>query len=192
MLGLNLVAVIWQLNAAEGLFAAQDDRAARECVLRARRIAAEALREIRCAVEMDSYADSEPVATCLEEVVRTATCGSDAVVRFIGCGQPTKLSSGVCSQVRRVVLEAVTNAIRHAQARAIEVELNRARDAIQVAVRDDGRGFLVAQADGDGGFGLRGMRQRAARIGAELTVRSAPGRGTEVRLIIPAPTVRLD
>jgi hypothetical protein len=77
------VAVLWQLNAAEGLFLARDEKAARACVARARTVAAAALREIRCAVEADSDAEPASMVDCLESVVSTATCGSDVAARFI-------------------------------------------------------------------------------------------------------------
>jgi signal transduction histidine kinase len=190
VLGLNLVAVLWQLNAAEGLFLTRDEKAAKACVARARTIAAAALREIRCAVEQDSDAGPESIVECLESVVGTATSGSDVAARFICCNPPPALSSSVCRQVRRIVLEAVTNAVRHAQASAIEVELSRTLNAATITVRDDGRGFVLEQADDEGGFGLRGMKKRASRISAELAVRSVPARGTEVRLTIPTLSVR--
>jgi nitrate/nitrite-specific signal transduction histidine kinase len=55
-------------------------------------------------------------------------------------------------------------------------------------VRDDGRGFDPSQASPTGHWGLIGMRERAASIGATLTVTSAPGAGTEVVLVLPEPS----
>jgi signal transduction histidine kinase len=49
---------------------------------------------------------------------------------------------------------------------SIEVELGCTLNAVTVAIRDDGRGFAVEQTDGEGGFGLRGMKKRASRISA--------------------------
>jgi signal transduction histidine kinase len=190
VLGLNLVAVLWQLNAAEGLFLTRDEKAAKACVARARTIAAAALREIRCAVEPDCDAEPDSLVECLESVVSTATCGTDVAARFICCDFPPPLSSSVCGQARRIVLEAVTNAVRHAQASTIEVELSCTLSVVTVAVRDDGRGFVVEQTGDEGGFGLRGMKKRASRISAELSVRSVLGSGTEVRLTIPTLSVR--
>ena len=59
------------------------------------------------------------------------------------------------------------------------------RRALRVEVRDDGRGFDPTRAAADGHFGLVGMRERAAAVGARLTIESAPGRGTTVVLVIP-------
>jgi signal transduction histidine kinase len=56
---------------------------------------------------------------------------------------------------------------------------------LRVRVRDDGRGFDPALTGAVGHWGLMGMRERAAAIGARLTVKSAPGRGTDVLLVVP-------
>ncbi|MFJ6071879.1 HAMP domain-containing sensor histidine kinase [Streptomyces sp. NPDC093065] len=85
----------------------------------------------------------------------------------------------------RVAQEGLTNAARHAGARLVVLTLERAGDAaVRLRVRDDGRGF-----DGSGGTaegaGIRGMRERALLIGADLVVGRARGGGTEVRLTVP-------
>jgi signal transduction histidine kinase len=59
------------------------------------------------------------------------------------------------------------------------------RRALRLEVRDDGCGFDPARAAPSGHFGLVGMRERAGAIGARLTVDSAPGCGTVVRVVIP-------
>lgn len=89
----------------------------------------------------------------------------------------------------RVVQEAVTNILRHARARSALVELSHTEDAVTAVVRDDGAGFDVEAArrkarDGTS-LGLLGMQERAALLGGKLTIRSAPGEGTEVRVTFP-------
>jgi signal transduction histidine kinase len=63
------------------------------------------------------------------------------------------------------------------------VSLGRGLKRVTLDVTDDGRGFLPAAASG--GLGLASMRERAAAAGASLTIRSAPGKGTSVRLAVP-------
>jgi signal transduction histidine kinase len=85
--------------------------------------------------------------------------------------------------------EALGNAFRHARARRIEVEVHYGRTALHVRVRDDGAGIdsaVLAAGERPGHFGLIGMRERAARIGAQLEVWSKPGAGTEIDLRVPA------
>ncbi len=89
-------------------------------------------------------------------------------------------------EVPLVVKEAVTNAVRHGAASNIEVGVLCDEDALQVWVRDDGCGFQTAAGPSrDGGHGIVGMHERARRLGAQLTIRSAPGDGTEVALLVP-------
>ncbi|HEY7125497.1 MAG TPA: sensor histidine kinase [Ktedonobacterales bacterium] len=93
----------------------------------------------------------------------------------------------------RIAQEALANAWRHARARQAEVLLDYRPSVLRLCVRDDGRGFDLAQGEepreSGAGLGLLGMRERAALVGAELMIRSTPGQGTtvEVRLALPAP-----
>jgi two-component system sensor histidine kinase UhpB len=82
----------------------------------------------------------------------------------------------------RVAQESLTNVTRHAGARYADVHLRRVADAVELRVRDDGRG-LGGSAEGTG---IRGMRERALLIGAELALAARPEGGTEVRLTVPA------
>ena len=84
--------------------------------------------------------------------------------------------------------EAVVNAVHHAGARSIEAEVSFSRAGLTIRVRDDGTGIDEQKADRGRAehFGLRGMRERAGRIGGQLKVWSRPGVGTEVELHAPA------
>ncbi|AZM74581.1 sensor histidine kinase [Streptomyces sp. KPB2] len=84
----------------------------------------------------------------------------------------------------RVAQEGLTNAARHSGARLVTLTLERAGDAVELRVRDDGRGF-DGSGDASEGAGIRGMRERALLIGADLSVGPARGGGTEVRLTVP-------
>ncbi|MFO0584973.1 MAG: two-component regulator propeller domain-containing protein [Anaeromyxobacter sp.] len=89
----------------------------------------------------------------------------------------------------RVVQEAVTNALRHAHARALEVALSRENGTLRLAVKDDGAGFDVedalARSAGGDHIGLLGMRERVEMMGGGLEIASAVGAGTEVRAWLP-------
>jgi signal transduction histidine kinase len=88
-------------------------------------------------------------------------------------------------QVLRLVQEVFTNVIKHAQAAHLTVQAEVAEGGahVWVCITDDGQGFDPAAAHA--GKGLHGMRERARRIGGEVLVRSQPGQGTEVRLVLP-------
>jgi len=93
----------------------------------------------------------------------------------------------VLQRLHRVAQEAIANVIKHAGARRVRVRLTyRARGA-RLTVRDDGRGFAVDpdfRAYG-GHWGLLGMWERASQVGARLVVRSMPGAGTRIALVLP-------
>ncbi len=86
----------------------------------------------------------------------------------------------------RIVQEALSNARRHAGIEEAKVRVFREDGYVVAEVRDDGRGFVSVGLAGDGrGLGLVGMHERAAMIGAGLSVDSHPGEGTVVRVAIP-------
>lgn len=99
-----------------------------------------------------------------------------------------RFDPAVEAQLMRIVQEALTNARKHAQARKITVGFEAANGVLHVSVEDDGRGFETADAPGEAGnhFGLRIMRDRAADVGGRVQVTSAPGRGTQVLIDMPA------
>ena len=105
---------------------------------------------------------------------------SASVRRSFAPGLPA-LSQEAEVVVYRVAQEALTNAARHADARAVELSLHRLGDHVVLEVRDDGRGFTGLTE----GSGLMGMRERAALVRAELSVISQPRHGTTVRLKVP-------
>jgi signal transduction histidine kinase len=84
----------------------------------------------------------------------------------------------------RIAQEATNNAIKHARARRLALRLVDEAGACRLEVRDDGSGFDPG-GDFSGHFGLTSMVERAGRLGGTLTVESAPGRGTMVRVRLP-------
>jgi two-component system sensor histidine kinase UhpB len=85
--------------------------------------------------------------------------------------------------IYRVAQEAMTNVARHAQAKTVELRLERVADEVVLTVRDDGRGLPPESSRSS--QGIRGMRERAMLIGAGLAIEPGPERGTEVKLTIP-------
>jgi signal transduction histidine kinase len=84
----------------------------------------------------------------------------------------------------RVTQEAVTNAVKHGQAKAIQVTLARTADTLALCITDDGRGFSPAEGVRRG-LGIPGMRERLRQIGGSVTVASGRGNGTIVTALIP-------
>jgi signal transduction histidine kinase/ligand-binding sensor domain-containing protein len=103
-------------------------------------------------------------------------------------GNPRPLNPIVRDEVYRLGIEALRNAVRHANARGIEVELHYGTDELLLRIRDDGIGIdpaILARDRKVGHWGLHGMRERATLIGAELKVWSQLNSGTEIELKIP-------
>jgi two-component system sensor histidine kinase UhpB len=89
--------------------------------------------------------------------------------------------------VYRVAQEALTNVVRHAQAKEAHVTLSALDGEVELLVHDPGVGVRQHAAEDSSG-GIRGMRERALLIGARLEVVPAPGQGTNVRLHVPCPS----
>ncbi len=101
-------------------------------------------------------------------------------------GLEERLSSDVETVAFRIVQEALTNVLRHAQAREVRVRLDRREDVLLVMVRDDGVGFDPEEV-GRRGLGLAGMRERAELVGGTVQILSVPGVGTTVLARLPVP-----
>jgi len=87
--------------------------------------------------------------------------------------------------VFRIVQESFTNIARYAQAGQVDVTIARHGDELRVTVLDDGQGFDPAAAEQRNSFGLLGMRERTIVLGGQLDVRSAPGQGAAIHLVLP-------
>ena len=135
------------------------------------------LRSLDSAVELPAILDELPT---LAEHAR----GNGLDVQIVEAGGHRDVPNALGLAAYRIVQEALTNIIRHANASTAVVTLERGRDALTVTVRDDGQG----PAEYAIGNGIRGMRERAAEWGGQLTVTSA-GRdsGTVVTATLPWP-----
>jgi signal transduction histidine kinase len=118
----------------------------------------------------------------LERMARRL-CGAQAIsCTFHTQGTPVRLGPAVEDELHRIAGEAIANALRHAGARSIEGRLCYDGQSVTLTISDDGTGFDASASPPAGHFGLAGMRERAARIGAKLEIRSGPGTTIEVRV----------
>jgi len=103
-----------------------------------------------------------------------------------------RLASEVETTLYRIAQEALNNIAKHARAGHVEIILERRTDQVSLIVEDDGVGFDPSGIKGDGrGFGLLGMQERAALVGATLQIESAPGEGTTIFVRMPAAPVTM-
>jgi two-component system, NarL family, sensor histidine kinase UhpB len=182
--GQVLTAVVLQLDRLQRDVAPQRRRELEE----AREAVRGSLEEVRAIARglrpeaLDDLGLSSALAALTNEVARHAGV---RVERALAPRLPL-LSPEEELVLYRVAQEALTNAVRHGGARRAWVTLQANDDAVELNVRDDGSGFDVTVVSE--GTGLRGMRERAVLIGAELDVTSRAGRGTTVRLRLPPRT----
>lgn len=109
-------------------------------------------------------------------------------VRVTVEGASRELHLIVREEIERIGMEAISNALQHANASEIEVNIAFQRRRFQLSINDDGEGIDPAFLDGgrERHFGLKGMRERAQKIRATLSIASRPGDGTGIDLVIPA------
>ncbi|MEH1814733.1 MAG: PAS domain-containing protein, partial [Nostoc sp.] len=122
--------------------------------------------------------------TALHRIVAQMRSTTDTALICETQGTTYSLPSEVENNLLRIGQEALTNAIKYASAGEIRVELVYNETQCILRVKDDGRGFGVGSIPLSGGFGLLGMSERAERIGAQLTIQSQPGQGTEIIVTI--------
>jgi PAS domain S-box-containing protein len=99
------------------------------------------------------------------------------------------LNKEACVALFHVVRELLTNIIKHAKAKQVDVRIQRTGDAMQIVVGDDGVGFEPSEAgkciSRSGGFGLFNVREQLGCLGGSLRIESAPGKGTCVVVVVP-------
>ncbi|MEH1868935.1 MAG: AAA family ATPase [Nostoc sp.] len=117
-------------------------------------------------------------------VAQIRAAANDTTLYYEIEGTVYSLPAEVENNLLRIGQEALTNAIKHANAEEIRVELVYDHDRFFLRVKDNGRGFGVGSIPSSDGFGLLGMSERAERIGAQLTIKSQPGQGTEIIVLV--------
>ena len=144
-----------------------------------------ALRGLRSA-RSDAIGLECAFAAILQELDPENLSGMHAGFRVVAEGQPRPLRPLLRDEVYAVIREALINAFRHAKANQIEVKLTYNPNDFRVSVCDDGCGIepAIVQTGRPGHWGIRGMQERAERMGARLRIFSRALCGTSVELIV--------
>ena len=187
-LGHHLTVVQMQLQAGRALLHTDPERAD-TLLSKAQQQTAEALAEVRRSVA--TLRDSASGLTLQDRLTQLAELSSSAglptVARVDGAARPVPASTE--DAIFRAAQEGLTNARKHAAASTARVTLDYRRpDRVSVEIVDDGGGLVPGSADsggGSAGFGIVGLRERAAQVGGQLSVRSGPEQGTTLRLEVP-------
>ena len=105
-------------------------------------------------------------------------------IRFERAGTTTRLAPEKQLALFRVLQECLSNAAKHAQPKAIEVKLHFGMQTVDLSVKDDGKGFEASGAKA-GHYGLINMRERAMKVGGQVIIDSAPGKGAQISFSVP-------
>jgi len=182
VLGHYLTVVHVQLEAAKTLFK-REPETARAAVIKAQALTREGLSEVRRSVALlrDSRSTERPLLAAIEKLASECKAdGIDAAVRLRGTPRP--LPEPVEITLYRAAQEALTNVRRHARASRLDIELAFASGSgIRLRVEDDGVGSDLLNQ----GFGLVGLRERAASVGGTMSIRSALGDGFTLEIELP-------
>jgi signal transduction histidine kinase len=136
------------------------------------------------AVELEGH----DLPEALERAIRTVLAGAPVALDFAVSGERRPLTLHLETTALRIGREAVVNALKHADARNVEVNLEYDAQLLRLQIRDDGRGMQngVAEAAAvDGHLGIAGMKARAHSTAGTMEIVSEPGRGTTIRVSLP-------
>jgi signal transduction histidine kinase len=177
----GFAAILMQLQAAQrqaGVLPANVATSLEIAVELARTHLAEARRSVSGL--RPNVGNGESVAAALKRLADLGQRTSDTPIEVIVEELP-RFGAGVEQEIIGIAQEALTNAVRHARARRITIKASTVRPlGFRLSVADDGRG--IARERAASGFGMTSMQERADRIGASLTIVTAPRNGTEVVL----------
>jgi signal transduction histidine kinase len=124
--------------------------------------------------------DGEAITTSLKRIADLAQLTTSVPIELTVDELP-RVGDVIEREIVGIAQEALTNAVRHARARRITLRASAVRSiGVRLSIADDGRGF--ARDRNSSGFGMTSMQERAERIGASLTIVTAPRSGTEVVL----------
>jgi signal transduction histidine kinase len=135
----------------------------------------------------DAAENDGDLASALEAAATRLDSADGVEVRVEFAGPPPPLPVATVHQLRMIARESVTNALKHARAGRVTIDVAVVGATLRLRVTDDGRGFdATLETRGKSGhFGCVGIRERARKVGAQVTWRSGPGQGTTVEVTLP-------
>jgi signal transduction histidine kinase len=184
----DLLGITMQIKATDRLLEADTEKARSALNLASAMVRRSQAETHRAVWDLrESAHEHTELVTSLTQMLSGLSADGSAKIELICTGDRRALPAVVESQLLRVAQEAVTNALKHAEATQIEVELRFSNDRLSLIVRDDGRGFDADHppSASSGHFGLFGMRERAIKLEADLRVTSKPGEGTAIQIDVP-------
>jgi signal transduction histidine kinase/ligand-binding sensor domain-containing protein len=187
----NFQASLVQMQAARNLFSKQPEKAVRtlddaiDMVAGAIDESRDAIQGLR-SVPMAKGSLAELLTATSQDLAKSQN--AQPIFDFIEEGERRTLSAASGDEICRIAVEILRNAYRHANAHHIEAEVRYEEQIFRLRIRDDGKGMdpkVLKEGGVAGHFGLRGIRERAHRIGATLDIWTEVGAGTEAQLTVP-------
>ncbi|HWP44023.1 MAG TPA: GAF domain-containing sensor histidine kinase, partial [Blastocatellia bacterium] len=189
----GFVGIGLQLKAVERALE-RDPKSARQHLELARDMVKHSIAEARRTVwNLRSHAlETSDLVTVLSDTARRMTEETDVKAEVRIEGTPRPLPEDVENNILRLCQEALTNAMKHAEAKQVSIELRFDADSVRLRVKDDGRGFdaLAPLSARDGHFGLTGMRERVEQMRGRFSIDSRPNEGTLIEAAIPVADAR--
>jgi signal transduction histidine kinase len=179
--------VIMQLEAAKGAAERSDIAEVTGRIDRAGELARSSLAEARRSVRALRLRSLQAgkLSLAVVDLLKRMTDGSALQAEFHAEGEERILGADCEETLLRITQEALTNTVKHAHARNFRATLSVGEDTTQLQLVDDGCGF-DPQAEHEG-FGLTGMKERVDQMGGQFIVRSRPGQGTEIVVVLNHP-----
>ena len=180
------------LHVGAVLYRVAEDSPVKPQLDRILRIISQGIAESRDAIQglRSLHTHASDLILALSQVREEFDIHKDAEFFVTVTGAQRQFPQEIHHEIYRIAREALANAFHHSRAKRVELEAEYSRDGLCIRIRDNGCGMddQVLEKGREGHWGLLTMRERAARIGAQLRIWSRRTQGTEVRLSIPSGT----
>lgn len=181
----GLAGLIMQLEAVDHHLETGVTERAREVLRQAMHRARTTHFEARRAIQAlrASVLEHSGLVEALDHETQQLTADTGIPCRLAVIGAPPRMPPEKAQHILRIAQESLANVARHARATQVELQVGESNRGLRLVIEDDGKGFDPAQESE--GFGLEGMRERAARIGGDLRVLRRASGGTRIELELP-------
>jgi signal transduction histidine kinase len=132
--------------------------------------------------------EQQTMSEALKDIVARLHIPETMTVEVDAPNRQPPFASPVFESVCQIAQEALSNTVRHADARHVKLSIRESDETFEMLVEDDGKGFDLNDSDRHEGLGLRNMQQRARILGGSVQIRSTPGEGTRLTVRLPVST----
>ena len=159
-----------------------------ECLARARELAKSGLEDTRRMLMAlrPKPLDGATLSDALQKLAERFSSDWGMICKFRAEGPAQEIPVEIEDELFRVAQEALCNVRKHSRATSASISLRYGTGHVVLKIKDNGQGFAtIRHQTGRHGYGLSTMRERAERLGGKFEIETAPGHGTEVKIIVP-------